>query len=566
MRRTRSSLAFNEVRIHKRRLRTLAYDETDRKIYASERAVRRGYPACGATGSSIHPGQQVYDRVMPSRKASRRQEIALFNLTEIERPKVSPRVPTRESSASSRPIPLAHREPCLRTCPTETAERERERDTHWRERLDRSTCVHRERASTYDGVRTVTWNARGRARGRASYGEHVRGERERERETRSTGSVGEIQRVGAKSGPAWWWRWWQWWESSMLPMVEVEKEEGGRKGRPHGDSLFLSLSLSGERGKETGDSGATRRERGVGRERERVCVERTAARERREARRPACGSDSVSPERPSRVPRGGAAFPCSNVHDTAVTRIQPHATPASHTHTHTHTRGTRIRFTWPCTHAWPTHTIVEPWKGARTCVCSVSHTHKHTARSTHVYIHVHTCFFGREKHADFSRRETIIATVRRRACLSRLSGTGACWPGIYTVENQRGSNHPPRSGNQLSAAWMLPTSKPPCVDRVFSVNSMEISSMEHVERTIARVTVRSAMYQSVFTFVRFGIDWTTVTFEPNVSWQKFAHIFDILRVKQPERASNYPLVARVDFKSNCEVISRNWDSVRRWLA
>ena len=51
---------------------------------------------------------------------------------------------------------------------------------------------------------------------------------------------------------------------------------------------------------------------------------------RGEARRPACGSDSVSPERPSRVPRGGAAFPCSSVHDTAVTRIQAHvhATPS----------------------------------------------------------------------------------------------------------------------------------------------------------------------------------------------------------------------------------------------
>lgn len=60
----------------------------------------------------------------------------------------------------------------------------------------------------------------------------------------------------------------------------------------------------------------------------RVCL----ARGRGEARRPACGSDSVSPERPSRVPRGGAAFPCSSVHDTAVYRARAH----THTRTRVH--------------------------------------------------------------------------------------------------------------------------------------------------------------------------------------------------------------------------------------
>lgn len=119
---TRSPLAFNEVRIHKRRLRTVAM----KPILRYTRAVRRGYPAC-APGSSIHrSGQQVYDRVMPSRKVSRGKR-SLFNLTEIEIQSLWPSthlhtyiryvIPTHES-AWSRPILLTQSYTYVRTCCT----------------------------------------------------------------------------------------------------------------------------------------------------------------------------------------------------------------------------------------------------------------------------------------------------------------------------------------------------------------------------------------------------------------------------------------------------------------
>lgn len=117
-----SSRVQREVRIHKRRLRTVAM----KPILRYTRAVRRGYPAC-APGSSIHrPGQQVYDHVMPSRKVSREKR-SLFNLTEIEIQSLWPSthlhtyiryvIPTHES-AWSRPILLTQSYTYVRTCCT----------------------------------------------------------------------------------------------------------------------------------------------------------------------------------------------------------------------------------------------------------------------------------------------------------------------------------------------------------------------------------------------------------------------------------------------------------------
>lgn len=134
----------------------------------------------------------------------------------------------------------------------------------------------------------------------------------------------------------------------------------------------------------------------------RVCL----ARGRGEARRPACGSDSVSPERPSRVPRGGAAFPCSSVHDTAVYRARAH----THTHAYACTQVERhIRgFTWPCTHALARHTYT---RGIVERCAYVHEARARVPRSTHLFLSV------RDTRRYLATEAT--ATVRRHACVYR---------------------------------------------------------------------------------------------------------------------------------------------------
>lgn len=133
----------------------------------------------------------------------------------------------------------------------------------------------------------------------------------------------------------------------------------------------------------------------------RVCL----ARGRGEARRPACGSDSVSPERPSRVPRGGAAFPCSSVHDTAVYRAR----------THTHVRGEYIR-------GFIRGRARTPGPRTRTHARGIVERLRVRARGTRACAAIHTPvpLFG-EGHTPISGDRGDRDSSTTRACLSKPS-------------------------------------------------------------------------------------------------------------------------------------------------
>lgn len=138
----------------------------------------------------------------------------------------------------------------------------------------------------------------------------------------------------------------------------------------------------------------------------RVCL----ARGRGEARRPACGSDSVSPERPSRVPRGGAAFPCSSVHDTAVYRARAHTYIDTHAHTKVERRYTpRINV---AVHARLGHAHVHAWNRGKVRV---------RARGTRACAAIHTpvpLLLG-EGHTPISGDRGDRDGSTTRACLSK---------------------------------------------------------------------------------------------------------------------------------------------------
>lgn len=134
----------------------------------------------------------------------------------------------------------------------------------------------------------------------------------------------------------------------------------------------------------------------------RVCL----ARGRGEARRPACGSDSVSPERPSRVPRGGAAFPCSSVHDTAVYRAR------AHTHTRVRVYTGRTAYTWiyVAVHARLGQAHVHAWNRGKVRV---------RARGTRACAAIHTPVPLGEGHTPISGDRGDRDSSTTRVCLSK---------------------------------------------------------------------------------------------------------------------------------------------------
>lgn len=121
-------------------------------------------------------------------------------------------------------------------------------------------------------------------------------------------------------------------------------------------------------------------------------------------------------------------------------------------------------FTWPCTHAWPTHTIAEPWIGA--CVPFAYTQHAHTR--------THTCSFGRDISRDERQPRQFDDARVYRDHLENCCLTPSPKPtGARIIP--RGGGGEGGGGNQLSAgvnAANVQASMPG--SRVFAVNSTEI--------------------------------------------------------------------------------------------